>query len=174
MVKYQIRRTCLIIGGAVMLGIIGGILIFGIQIYSELSEPVEYVRIAEAHEEVPTELVAQATAEVTIEPEVVQIEVVTNWTKERIDQEIDKVFPDVPVMHDVMRCESGGNNDAYNPTNGSHDNGLFQISARYHGQRMRDLGLKVDNPADNIAFARMLYDESGLQPWSASKHCWSK
>jgi hypothetical protein len=149
-----------------MLGIIGGILIYGTQHWLHTPEAIHTAEAA---------IQATSTAPVPVsEPRVVRIEVVTNWTEERIAQEIDTVFPDAPIMHDVMRCESGGNNDAYNPTNNSHDNGLFQISAKYHGTRMRALGLDVGNPADNIAFARMLYDESGLSPWSASKHCWSK
>ena len=150
-----------------MLGIIGGILIFGIQIYSEAKD-MHVATVAEAHEIEPVE---EPTAP---EPRTVLIEVKIDWTTERIAQEIDKVFPDAPIMHRVMACESGGNNEAYNPTNGSHDNGLFQISDLYHGPRVRALGLDVGDPADNIAFARILYDESGLQPWSASKHCWSK
>jgi hypothetical protein len=165
MVKYQIKRTALIIGGAVMLGIIGGILGFGVQIYMESDKVPHVTEVAEASE---------VQTKIKPEPKTVLIEVRVNWTPERIAQEIDKVFPDAPIMHDVMRCESGGNNDAYNPTNGSHDNGLFQISDLYHGPRVRALGLDVGDPADNIAFARILYDESGLQPWSASKDCWSK
>jgi len=106
------------------------------------------------------------------EPILVEAEI--EWTREKIDAEVSRVFPDAPIMHKVMQCESGGYNDAYNPTNGSHDNGLFQISDLYHGERVRALGLDVGNPADNIAYARILYDESGLQPWSASKECWSK
>ncbi|UOF78875.1 lyZ1 [Caudoviricetes sp.] len=148
-----------------MLGIIGGILCFGIQIYMESDKVPHVTEVAEAFE---------VKKEVKPEPKTVLIEVRVDWTPERIAQEIDKVFPDAPIMHDVMRCESGGNNDAYNPTNGSHDNGLFQISDLYHGPRVRALGLDVGDPADNIAFARILYDESGLQPWSASKDCWSK
>lgn len=148
-----------------MLGIIGGILCFGIQLYMESDKVPHVTEVAEASE---------VQEEIKPEPKTVLIEVRVNWTPERIAQEIDKVFPDAPIMHDVMRCESGGNNDAYNPTNGSHDNGLFQISDLYHGPRVRALGLDVGDPADNIAFARILYDESGLQPWSASKNCWGK
>lgn len=159
----RINRWMMLIGWGVTLGVITGI---GIHIVLLL----HVVEVAEAHVEVtPTEVVVEEP-----EPREVRIEVVYNWTPERIAQEIDKVFPDAPIMHDVMRCESGGNNDAYNPTNGSHDNGLFQISDLYHGPRVRSLGLDVGNPADNIKFARILYDESGLQPWSASKDCWSK
>lgn len=152
-----------LIGWGVTLGVVGGILVF-------LSQDVEHVWAANAdHVPVIEEIQSEET-----EPRVVLIEVRINWTPDRIAQEIDKVFPDAPIMHKVMACESNGNIEAYNPTNGSHDNGLFQISDLYHGKRVRSLGLDVGNPADNIAYARILYDESGLQPWSASKHCWSR
>jgi len=152
-----------LVGWGVVLGLIGGILI---HFY------IQHENHVEASELEVTKTVLETPS--VPEPKVVQIEVVINWTPERIAQEIDKVFPDAPIMHDVMRCESGGNIEAYNPTNNSHDNGLFQISDLYHGPRVRSLGLDVGDPADNIAYARILYDESGLQPWSASKHCWSK
>lgn len=148
-----------LVGWGVTLGVVGGVLIF-------LSQDVEYVQAANA-DHVPV-------MEKETEPRIALIEVRINWTAERIAQEIDKVFPDAPIMHKVMACESNGNIEAYNPTNGSHDNGLFQISDLYHGKRVRSLGLDVGNPADNIAYARMLYDESGLQPWSASKKCWNR
>lgn len=156
-----------LLGWGVTLGVMTGFVIF-------FTHPhvIEYVNAASI-----IEVTATSTTEVKDEkpePKIVLIEVVYNWTPERIAQEIDTVFPDAPIMHRVMACESGGNNDAYNPTNGSHDNGLFQISDLYHGPRVRALGLDVGNPADNIKFARILYDESGLQPWSASKDCWSK
>lgn len=107
-------------------------------------------------------------------PRVIQIEVKIDWTEERIREEISKVFPDAPVMMDVARCESGFLQHAYNPTNESHDGGIFQISQKYHGDRMQALGLDPYDVQDNIQYARTLYDESGLRPWSASKHCWSK
>ena len=154
-----------LVGWGVTLGVIGGISIYTMQ----LTHAIEYVYAA------PEETaVVETVVESEPEPQPVLIEVVYNWTPERIAQEIDKVFPDAPIMHDVMMCESGGDIEAYNPTNNSHDNGLFQISDLYHGPRVRALGLDVGNPSDNIAFARILYDESGLQPWSASKHCWSQ
>jgi len=150
-----------LVGWGVVLGLIGGILI---HLY------IQHENHVEASELEVTETVLETPA--VLEPKVVQIKVVVNWTPERIAQEIDKVFPDAPIMHDVMRCESGGDIEAYNPTNNSHDNGLFQISDLYHGKRVRALGLDVGDPADNIRFARILFDEQGLQPWSASKHCW--
>lgn len=161
----RINRFMQLVGWGVTLGVIGGITIYALQ-----ERAIEHVFA----NEIEVVQVEPVEPEPEPEPRTVLIKVVTNWTPERIAQEIDEAFPDAPIMHKVMKCESGGNIEAYNPTNGSHDNGLFQISAKYHGSRMRALGLDVGDPADNIAYARILYDESGLQPWSASKHCWNK
>ena len=85
-----------------------------------------------------------------------------------------KVFPDAPIMLKVMRCEGGYDIDAHNPTNNSHDRGLFQVSTKYHGAEVKRLGLDMNNPVDNIKYARILYDKNGLGDWQASKPCWSK
>lgn len=153
----------LLVGYSVTLGVIVGFIA-----YVNQSQIIEYVR---ASSEI--EAVQATTTAVEVEREV-RIKVVYNWTHDRIKQEIEAVFPDAPIMYHVMMCESGGKIDAYNPTNNSHDNGLFQISDLHHGERVRALGLDVGNPKDNITFARILYDESGLQPWIWSKPCWSK
>lgn len=127
------------------------------------------IQIAEAYKNVEVEAVTTIT-----EPKEVRLEVVYNWTPERIEKEVMKVFPDAPIMLKVMKCEGGHDIDAYNPTNGSGDKGLFQISTLHHGKRVKALGLDMNNPIDNIAYARMLYDEQGLTPWKWSKHCWNK
>lgn len=163
----RINRFMQIVGWGVVLGVIGGISVFALNLH--LAE-----NVYAAHSGLVEEMSSQKQV-VEPEPKEVLIEVVYNWTPERIAQEIDKVFhDDAPIMHEVMRCESGGKIDAYNPTNNSHDNGLFQISDLYHGSEVRQRGLDVGNPVDNIAFAKILFDRSGLQPWSASKHCWSR
>ena len=66
----------------------------------------------------------------------------------------------------VATCESGLKPNAYNDKNfdDSDDVGIFQINS-VHLERMNALGLDRWNPEDNIAFARMLYEESGWQPW---------
>jgi len=127
------------------------------------------IQIAEAYDSVEVE--APTTIE---EPKEVMIEVVYNWTPERIEEEVRKVFPDAPVMLKVMKCEGGYDIDAHNPTNNSHDRGLFQISTKYHGAEVKRLGLDMNDPVDNIKYARILYDKNGLADWQASKHCWSK
>lgn len=120
-------------------------------------------------------IVQEVQAEVVQpEPIEVQIEVVYNWDKETVERKIDEAFPNVPIMKKVAWCESRYKIDAFNPTNNSDDKGLFQISTKYHGHRTKDLGLDMNDPIDNIAYAKILYDESGLAPWIWSKPCWNR
>lgn len=107
-------------------------------------------------------------------PKEVLLQVKIDWNdKERIKEEIRKVFPEQPeLLIRVAQCESGLIPHAHNSS--TNDGGIFQISEPYHGHRLKELGLDPFKVEDNLKYARLLYDESGLQPWSASKHCWSK
>lgn len=126
----------------------------------------QYVEAQEPH-------VYVATTTPKVEQKVI-VEVRPDWSNpERVKQEIEKVFPDAPIMKEVARCESGFKPNAYNPTNNSNDSGVMQISQKYHGKRMRELGLDPFDVQDNLAFARILYDEQGLAPWKWSKPCWN-
>lgn len=90
------------------------------------------------------------------------------YEQEEVVEEILKIFPDAPIMVEVARCESNLNPNADRK---GIDGGLFQIN-QVHLSRLATLGLDRYDLHDNIAYARMLYDESGLKPWYMSKHCW--
>jgi len=66
----------------------------------------------------------------------------------------------------VAACESGFNPTAYNDKNynDSVDRGIFQLNST-HDSKLRELGLDPWNVVDNIEFARLLYEQSGWQPW---------
>ena len=138
-------------------------MILGVMVLSIILD----TKIAEAYK------VEEVQAVVTvIEPQQIQIEI--TYSEASIKKRVMEAFPNNPVMLRVVSCEGGFRADAFNPTNGSNDRGPFQISERSHGNRAKQLGLDLKNPVDNIAFAKILYKESGLHPWSASKKCWSK
>jgi len=122
----------------------------------------------------PVEAWSEIEEEIEPEPKEVRVKVVYDWSEERVVKEIQKVFPDVPIMIKVAKCESEYDIYAYNPTNNSHDTGVLQISKKYHGERAERLGYDLNNPIDNLAFGRLLYDQQGLAPWIWSKHCWNK
>lgn len=111
--------------------------------YVAISEPVE------------TATTTQATQDCT--------------TPECVKEEILKVFPDAPIMVDVARCESNLNPKA---DRDGIDGGLFQIN-QIHQRELDKLGLDRYDLQDNLTYARILYDKSGLAPWYMSKSCWS-
>lgn len=66
----------------------------------------------------------------------------------------------------VAACETGGTFDPH-ATNGVH-RGLFQVSTRYHAERVRRLGFTLEQlwqARPNIAVAADLYADSGWGPW---------
>ena len=90
--------------------------------------------------------------------------------EETIDEQIEEygkfLFKeDWNLFKGVIWCESRNDLEAFNGA----DTGLAQINV-VHGIPKRWL---VDYRI-NLAVAKKLFDEQGLQPWSASKHCWSK
>lgn len=94
-------------------------------------------------------------------------------TEEQIKQLIRETFPEESARAvRVAECESQLDPDAINPTNGSFDGGIFQISLKYHGDELAERGLDRFDIEGNVAFARILYNRNGWQDWSASKHCW--
>lgn len=125
-------------------------------------------KIAEAYkvEEIKAETVV-------VEPQKIQIEIV--YSETRIKELIRETFPhNAATMLRVASCEGGIQDDApTNPTNGSFDKGIYQVSEKYHGAEAKKLGLDLHDVRDNIKFAKLLYDREGLKPWSASKKCWN-
>jgi hypothetical protein len=91
---------------------------------------------------------------------------------EYITQQILKTFPDAPIMVHVAQCESGLDPTADRSGLGV-DVGLFQIN-QVHLPELSKLGLVRTNLQDNLKFARILYNQSGLKPWYKSKPCWGK
>ena len=148
---------------AVMVGIFLGILL------DIWRQPVIYE--AEAHEE--PSVVAQE----------VRIEVVIDWTEERIIKEIRDVFPEDPdVAVAVAKCESGLVKDIQSRHMLSYGRevswGLFQIHERDHAKTAVRIGAEnyKTDPADNIALARYIYDQRlanggyAWQDWSCYKN----
>lgn len=83
----------------------------------------------------------------------------------------------------VCSCESG--NGAYGEPQQFHEDGSVvrgiinpldigqcQINLKYWGEEAEELGYDIFTSQGNIKMANYIYDNSGLQPWSASKQCW--
>lgn len=85
-----------------------------------------------------------------------------------VEDKIRLAFPDAPVMVEIARAESQFNPSAKNPN--STATGLFQILiGTWHGYGCT--GERTD-PEDNIACARIIYDQDGTTPWMASSYHW--
>lgn len=83
---------------------------------------------------------------------------------------IIKTFPDEPVMVEIARCESRLDPSA---DRRGIDGGLFQIN-QVHLTTLKKLGLDRYNLQDNLAYTKILYNQSGLNPWLMSRYCWGK
>ena len=65
----------------------------------------------------------------------------------------------------IAKCESGLRAEATNDNkNSTRDFGYFQVNSVHK--------IDASDPVANAAFAKILYDEQGLNPWNSSKKCW--
>lgn len=140
--RFQTRHiTGNVIAGAVLAGILMGL----------------FVQIS-----LDSATVVQAKSEEVIEePKEVRIEVVTDWTKERIEQEIRDTFPESPELAlAIFKCESGLNPTAKGPTS---DFGIAQIHEPSWGKKAKQLGLEnyKTDVKENLAMARYIYEGRG-------------
>jgi hypothetical protein len=88
-------------------------------------------------------------------------------------------FKDIPVMVSIARCESTfthtlADGSVLKGKVDSADTGVMQINRRFHEARAAQLGYNLTLLEDNLAYARMLYEEQGTKPWNASAPCWQK
>ena len=99
----------------------------------------------------------QASAPVEVEePREVRLEVVVNWTPERIEKEIRTVFHEEPnTAVAIFKCESGLIADIEGPT---QDYGIAQIHAPSWDTKAKSLGYGdyKTNVARNLKMARYI------------------
>lgn len=124
--------------------------------------------------------VQEVEAATTIEePKEVQIEVIIDWTPERIKKEIRDTFPEQPELAiKIAQCESGlvPNIQSHHKQSYGRERSfsIFQVHEPDWGDDAIRLGLndwKTD-PAENIKLARYIYEKAGnkFTPWS----CYTK
>lgn len=106
-------------------------------------------------------------------------------TKEGLDSTSDvekavrEYFKDIPVMVSVARCESHfrqtlPDGSTLRGTVDPRDIGVMQINTGYHAAEAEKYNLDLHKLEDNMAYARILYEKKGTQPWNASAKCWNK
>lgn len=105
-----------------------------------------------------------------LEPKIIQ-------TNEEAIVLLNQTFKDDLIMIEIAKCESGlrqWSRDGSTLRGGVNpkDLGIFQINEDYHLQSSQKLGHDIYSAEGNIAYAKLLYEEQGTTPWSASKECW--
>ena len=96
-----------------------------------------------------------------------------------VPEYVEKYFSDVPVLVEVAKCEShmrqeDKNGEVIRGEVNGYDRGVMQINEQYHLKRSKALGMDILTLQGNLSYARHLFEKEGLQPWSASRPCWSK
>lgn len=107
-----------------------------------------------------------------------QVAYVSTKADPAVEMRVYAYFADIPEMIYVAQCEStfrhyGADGNVLRGNVVSADVGVMQINEYYHLDRAVSLGYDIQTLEGNLGYARFLYEEQGLQPWSASKPCWS-
>lgn len=105
-----------------------------------------------------------------------KIEIVEELT---VEEYVNKYFSDIPVLVEVARCESrfrqhGKDGRVLQGLVNELDLGVMQINEHYHIEKADKLGLDLETLEGNTAYARYLFEKSGLQPWISSSACWKR
>ena len=84
------------------------------------------------------------------------------------EQMVREYFADIPEMIPVAKCESSfrqfNDDGSYLVGHGLYI-GIFQIAEKIHAEYAKSLGMDIYTAEGNMAYARRLYESSGLKPW---------
>lgn len=108
--------------------------------------------------------------------EISQKEVETMMSTEQF---IRQYFSDIPIMIQIAKCEShfrqlDNDGDIHRGEANNQDVGVMQINEHYHLDEAQKADYNIYTLEGNTAYARILYQKYGTQPWSSSKSCWGK
>ncbi len=111
-------------------------------------------------------------------PKEILIEVVINWTPERIEQEIRSVFPEAPnTAVAIFKCESGLDPDIQSHHILSYGREQSFGVAQIHAPDWHDTAIRLGyvnyktDPSDNLKMARYIYDGRGnFNDWTCYKN----
>lgn len=93
-----------------------------------------------------------------------------------VKQRVQEYFADIPIMVRIAGCESKFHQHDHTGnvlTSVTNDLGVMQINVLAHSETAQKLGYDLTNIEDNMAYARMLYNQSGTTPWNSSAKCWA-
>ena len=86
-------------------------------------------------------------------------------------------YKDTPELAEIAKCESNfrqydSKGAILHGTENPNDIGIMQINEHYNGENADKLGFDIYSIEGNLAYAKVLYDKFGLDPWSSSEKCW--
>lgn len=96
-----------------------------------------------------------------------------------VETKVREYFKDIPLMAEISKCESHfrqfeKDGSIFRGVVNDRDVGAMQINEYYHKDRAVKLGYDLHTLEGNMAYARLLYNEQGGQPWISSSPCWKK
>jgi len=91
-------------------------------------------------------------------------------TSAEVEAAVREAFADAPAMIAIAKCESGfrqfdANGNVLRGGTGGGYIGVFQIGESLHAQPAADQGMDIYTLEGNLAYAQVLYDQSGTRPW---------
>lgn len=98
---------------------------------------------------------------------------------EDIESRVRLYFRDTPIMAEIVKCESqfrqfSANGNVIRGKVNSQDVGIAQVNEYYHLKRSKKFGYDIYTVEGNMAYAKLLYEEEGTDPWISSAPCWKK
>jgi hypothetical protein len=96
-----------------------------------------------------------------------------------VESTVREYFKDIPIMAEVAKCESHfrqfeKDGSIFRGRITTKDVGVMQVNEYYHLNRAQKLGYNIHTIEGNMAYARLLYTEEGVDPWISSSPCWMK
>lgn len=98
--------------------------------------------------------------------------VTTIPTPAEVEAAVRVAFADAPEMIAIAKCESGfrqhdASGNVLRGGTGKGYIGVFQIGESLHAQPALNAGMDIFTLEGNLAYARVLYDQSGTRPWKS-------
>lgn len=96
-----------------------------------------------------------------------------------VEEVVEESFIDTPILAKIAFCESrnkqfDANGNILRGVQNPKDVGVMQINEDFHLKDSKDLNLDIHTLEGNIAYAKYLYEQRGVKPWSSSSKCWNK
>ncbi|HUD04206.1 MAG TPA: hypothetical protein VMR73_01805 [Candidatus Paceibacterota bacterium] len=120
---------------------------------------------------------ATATTSMTLEQGTTTNQILSPKDFDTTEEYVRAYYKDTPVLAEIAGCESqfrqydADGNVLIGVVN-KGDIGIMQINKYYHADEAAKLGDDIYTTEGNLAYAKVLYQKFGTDPWSSSEKCW--